>query len=221
MKKILSVFLAVLMLFGALSISSSAAKPAITPAGLNEAINWTKNEYGADSMYDPATNPDGYVIVCFSVGEGEFMYDVDALDMSAGGYGTLVKTVTPGDRYYQVPVDANTNFITCGDFEIPYVREKNTEEKQFVKWVCNGNQQSYSAGDVIQLTSDMITSNTKCIYFVARYIDVAPQSDTLETIINVLVKVFGSIIGFLFMGGDPDAGTKFMADMIAGIIAGM
>ena len=216
MKKILSVFLAVLMLFGALSISSSAASTAITAPGLQQAIDKIEATYGKGSMYNEKTNNDGYVVVSYSIGVGEFMEDVYAYDVATD---KIVLTTTPGDPYYQIPSNPDENYITYGGYKLPYVRD--TEEKQFIQWICSGNQQTYPAGKVITLSEDMISGTSNCIYFTAEYLTVTPQSDVLETVINVLVKVFGSIIGFIFFGGDPDAGTKFMQDMIGGILEGV
>lgn len=216
MKKILSVFLAVLMLFGSLAVSSSAASTAVDAPGLQEAIDAIKANYGGEgAMYDATLNPDGYVVVCYAVGAGSYMYDVPAYDVTLK---KIVLTTTPGEPYFEIPEHKDENYITYGNYQLPYVRD--TEEKQFIGWTCSANHKTYTAGATVQLTSDMITGNSDCIYFTAEYLSVAPQSDVLETVINVLVKVFGSIIGFVFFGGDADAGVKFMQDMIAGILEG-
>ncbi len=215
MKKLLSVFLAVLMIFSVFSVSSSAATT-VTAPDLQEAIDATKALYGENSMYNASTNKKGYVIVCYTVGVGTYMYEVNVYDTQKKDF---VKTTAPGAAYYQVPTNRNENYIGYANYQLPYVMD--TEEKQFVGWTCSGNQKQYTAGAVIQLTSDMITPGAECIYFNAEYITVVPQSDVLETIINVLIKVFGSIIGFLFFEGDPDQGAGFMEDMIGGILSGI
>lgn len=219
MKKILSVFLAVLMLFGALSVSSTAVSTAVSAPGLSQAIAKIKEVYGENAMYDAETNPTGRVVICYAIGDGSYMYDVPAYDTSKpAGEDYIVWTTTPGEPYYQIPTNKDENYIGYGNYQLPYVRD--TEELQFVEWICSGNQEAYPAGKVLQLSSDMISGTSNCIYFTAKYITIAPQSDVLETVINILVKVFGSIIGFVFFSGDPDQGVEFMQDMIAGILEG-
>ncbi len=213
MKKILSVFLAVLMLFSVLSVSSSAAQ--YVAATKQDALDYITDTYGSASLYDKDNNDDGLILVCYSVGDGEYITEVDALDMATN---RVIETLTPGARYFQVPPSLTENYIGYTNYQLPIAKASDTETWQFNGWYCTGNKQSYVGGDVIELTPEMV-SEGNCIYFTADYVRVPASSDVLETIINVLIKVFGSIVGFLFFDGVPEAGQDFLSEMISGLLA--
>lgn len=188
MKKILSVFLAMLMLFGALSIGASAvtAEDYADSALVNEnqvvlvfKFNGGKS-YGPQRVYNPTTNNFDSAQV-----EGDYiMIPYNESDLIVGTNITL-PDVTPasGDKFigWYCEEDGKTYAVAANGYEIP----------------------AYAGKEVITFT--------------AWYKPAEPESDTLGTILGILTKVFGAIIGIVLYGGDTEAGVALMNKVLGGL----
>ena len=203
MKKILSVMLAIMMIFGAMSISVSAAPATTDTVKFGYVINAGTEQIVLDSGK--------HVIVELNFGngkslEGLMVYDVDTTP--AGFVRTLDVTgrhlMLPGcgyemraGQYIRLPAVAAPEGLTCQGWEI---RGTGTVVGHGIDW-----QIPYgSEGQIIEL--------------VARYTTAEADTDVMATVLNVLMKVFGTIIGILFLDGSSTAGVELMEKMLGGLL---
>ena len=202
MKKILSVMLAVMMLFGALSISASAANVPPTEK-LNELI---KNENA--------------VIIVFRFNGGTSKYVLPVFYSDVLENGGFVDEIVSGD-YYLLP---GANGMTLGantSFNLPSVVPP--DGKAFVGWDSSIDSQDFVAGARYDITSDRIvvahsSLSNGIIYMEAMYEAAEPEEDTMATVLGILMKVFGTIIGILFLDGNGPAGVELMEKVLGGIL---
>ena len=188
MKKVLSLFLAVIMLFGALSIGASAVTAEDYAKGdlvnANQAVLVFKfnggKSYGTHHIYNVTTNDFDYAQV-----EGNYImlpYDDD--DLIVGTNITLPDVIpSKGDK--------------------------------FIGWYCEEDGKTYAvASNGYQIPA---YAGKKVITFTAWYKPAEPESDTLGTILGILTKVFGAIIGIVLYGGDTEAGVALMNKVLGGL----
>lgn len=199
MKKILSVLLAVMMLFGALSISSSAA-------------NYVNNATDAKAiMAEKTAGTDNYhVVICYNVNGGTMKNAVRVYDKDLNNF-TPVEAVS--GYYFRIPENANDLYIGQ-TITLPTVTAP--DGYQFDGWFCAN--ESYAANGSFEITYDKIDSNTGCIEIKAGYSPSEIEGDTMATVMNILIKVFGAIIGILFYNADTAAGVKLMEQILGGIM---
>ena len=79
----------------------------------------------------------------------------------------------------------------------------------------------YKSGTVIAGgTQFELPSNCagQILTFNARYTAGVAEEDTLGTILGILIKVFGAIIGILMYQGDTEAGAALMEKVLGGIL---
>lgn len=200
MKKILSVLLAVMMLFGALSITSSAAY--ITNAG--DALTIANGR-------TPDANGKDYVVVHFSL-EGYKMMNAQPQYNTETGSFESVTGVT--GSYYRIPQDAGELYIGSY-FTLPEV--SGTDTYKVDGWYCAATSEYLVAGKPVELTADMISQDTGCIELRIAVSPTAPEEDTMAKVLGILTKVFGAIIGILFYNGDTGAGVKLMEQILGGL----
>lgn len=197
MKKILSVILAIMMIFGAMSIAVSAAPATTSTVGFGSNI--------VDVKLDP--NKHTIVVLDFGTGKaltGLYVYDVDApgfiyTDGVTGKYLMLPQSesdMKPG-TYINLPPVGAPEGLTCQGWEI---RGTGEVVGHGVPWKIPEGKQ----GQIIEL--------------VARYTTAAPEEDTMAMILGILMKVFGTIIGILFLDGSSAAGVELMEKMLGGLL---
>lgn len=203
MKKALSLFLAVLMLFSCVAVNASATY---------------ESEYHGDgkvATYDQC-------VVTFNPAGGSFQdavvtYDKDLdnpwVSYAAGAYtGTLVKA----------PTDS-TAMKPGSQIQMPWVTAPSG--LAFVGWECRGYvNSSVVTGDY----SNVISGNTlytlpdncagQVLQFVARYTSGAVEEDTLTKVMGIMIKIFGAIIGILMYQGDTEAGVALMEKVLGGLL---
>lgn len=197
MKKILSVILAVMMLFGAMSVSASAA-----------------NGYA----YDETTGLlGGYRANNGFVADTNLLIVLDFGDCSS--YAEIQNCVnqTTGETYV-APVGTTGKVIVVASKNSEFILPLITPPADYTTngWYSTTLEQSFVAGKngAVKLTEGM---QETVIYFVANTYPGAPEEDTMATILGVLTKVFGAIIGILFYGGATDAGVALMEKVLGGL----
>ena len=187
MKKILSVVLAVMMLFGAMSISASAA---------NHEGFVVPNDF--DKTQD--------VIIVLRFGSGKCQNYITVYNQEIADYeqvtGVSGEVVLVGDSY-----------VAGRALELPYVTP--AEGNNFNGWFCDRDSKSYPAGP----QGGFVIPNLpgEVIILTASYYPSEGEGDTLGTIIGILTKVFGAIIGILFYGGNTEAGVAMMEKVLGGL----
>lgn len=196
MKKVLAVFLSVMMLFGALSFSSSA-------------------ENVSDYFNSTLVDPNKQAIVTFDPAGGTFKSPVWVYDSSKGGFNYVENY--SGAIYVMLPRESNN--MEPGDYiYLPVMTAPSGY--QFDGWFCYNNGTStglsatYAANSAYQIPYG---SAGTVIRFIAAYSPTEPEADTMETVMNILIKVFGTIVGLLFLEG-ADAGIKMMEKLLSGIM---
>ena len=210
MKKILSVMLAIMMLFGALSISASAEPIKIGQIYTSE---------------NPVTNPvftvpnDACVIV-FDFGNGTA---TNPSDLWVYETGTTPPGFVPGENitgtYIMLP--RGSADLTPGS--VVYFPAATGPEG----YVCSGWQlvsQGYEDSGIVYgaglnaYWTIPQTAKGRVVTFKAGYSLATPEEDTMKTVLGVLTKVFGTIIGILFLDGNAGAGIELVNKLLAGIV---
>lgn len=202
MKKILSVMLAIMMLFGALSLSASAA----------------------DSVYDemfqiqvPNTNntiaSGGHLILEFDFGPGK-----SKLPLPVYSNGIFVETAEVTGTYYMLPTDYN-KLVAGAAVQLPSVQAADTDD--FVGWYCYADKEYYTSGEYIErIPDEWFTANngSRVVKFQAKYEPREPEGDTMATVLGILSKVFGTILGLLFFDGNASQGVALIEKILGGIM---
>lgn len=205
MKKVLAVLLSVMMLFGALSFSSSAVS--------------VDTYFRGDS---PLVNPNTQTIITFDLAGGTMKNGVWVYNPSkqptpdfewVDGFDDAVYVMLPRDSGSQKP----GSFIT-----LPVVTPPSGYE--FHGWYCYGIAGDYTQGSTYAANSAyQIPNGTagQVIEFRAAYGPATVEPDTMETVMNILVKVFGSIVGLLFLGDEAnpaEAGMQMMSGLLGSLL---
>ena len=204
MKKILSVMLAVLTLFSVLSIGASAAQ---LPYSENQLFGTTIN--GSSESYTISSSV--HTILGFDFAGGTSTYALPVYDTEKGGF---VDTEGVGDKYLMLPGCKSSYYLTYGSsIKTPYVEAP--EGYKFNGWFCAENHEYYVAGETIKIPQDWIGN---LVEFEATYIPAKVEGDTMKTVLGVLTKVFGTILGILFLDGSSSAGVELVEKLLAGIM---
>lgn len=196
MKKILSVILAVMMIFGAVSVSVSAASEATT----NQIFG------GSNPLADKNTQ----TVLSFDFNGGKNRTSITYYDTQVG-----FVVAEPGKYtgvYYMIPQSKDTQFP--GHFiSLPQVTAPSGYV--FDGWYCYKDGQTYAAvGNYIIPEY----SQGSIIEFRAAFSPAEIEADTMDTIMGILSKVFGAIIGILMYGGDTAAGVAMMDKILGGVL---
>ncbi len=202
MKKILSVMLAIMMLFGAMSINASA-------------ISYDFNSQIGGEYPDSATQ--AIVVLHFgTTGSSKTVLSVYNPETSMFEYQSAVT-----GSYYYLPgnADAASRDMTAGS--LIYLPEVTCSEEtkectgwQLQKYTING-MTKFAEGSYVELPADC---GGKIYEFVAVYSDRAPEEDTMAMVLGVLMKVFGTIVGILFLDGNSAAGVELMQSVLGGLL---
>lgn len=203
MKKILSVMLAIMMLFGAMSLNASA-------------VSYDFNSQINGSRLDSTTQ--AIVVLHFGTAgaskTGLYVYDT----ASAPGAFSWELGVT--GSYYYLPGNGDTcSSMTAGS--LVYLPEVTCTDEtkectgwQLQRYTINGLQK-FAEGSYIELPADCAG---KIYEFVAVYGDRVPEEDTMAMVMGVLMKVFGTILGILFLDGNSAAGIELMQNVLGGLL---
>lgn len=188
MKKVLSVILAVMMLFSVMAINTSAASTTDL-TGINGSV--------------------GDVVLVFRFGEGKSNDYLNVYNPDTGRIGLLAS--------HTGEVIVISEELICGaGYALPSVSTP-PEGKNFDGWLCNNDGKLYAAGINGTFVIPDVPSSNNVIVLTAQYSTPAEGGDTMATVLNVLVKVFGAIIGILLYAGDTEAGVAMMQKILGGL----
>ena len=209
MKKVLSVFLAVLMLFGALSVSSFAEEttaPVVTPPMAYH--DWW-GEGGPCSKEQ--------AVLAFNLNGGSLKSETQIYNEETGKFEWKAGKDVTG-VYYMVPQDPNTMKGGMG-VVLPEVIAPSGQ--QFNGWYCEACPcetaqvgQTYAAAAVYKLP---LNCGGTLIQFRASYSPATIEEPTIKKVVGILMKVFGTIIGLIAYGGDTKQGSAFMEKVFGGL----
>lgn len=214
MKKVLALFLAIMMLFSAVSISTSALDISVEMVDIvkgeqnisdNQIIlvfdlNGGTIKNGA-RVYKPIEYKDGVKVP----GTGAFEWDENYIE----------------NTYYMFPESANDHIPeVSAAVRLPAVNPPSGYI--FNGWYCVEVNKTYPGNTSLKLKQEHLTSDS-LLHFVAAYSPEAPEEDEMEGVFNILVKVFGTIIGLLFLSGEGttavESGMQLMSDLLGNLFA--
>lgn len=197
MKKILSVMLAVLTLFSVLSIGASAVEP-----------GYFWNQQVTDGV---VVSDNIHTILTFDFAGGTSTNALPVFDTTKNGF---VNVDAVGDTYIMLPGSKSDCYLTAGSsIKAPFVDAP--ENYKFNGWYCYENNEYYVAGEKITIPSDWIG---KVVEFEASYLPAKVEGDTMKTVLGVLTKVFGTILGILFLDGSSSAGIELVEKLLGGLL---
>lgn len=178
MKKILAVVLTVMMLLGTLSVASSAENYG--------SINFFEEKNSAGNKIVNSNQ----AVISFKLGAGKITSGVWAYDIDSESFD--YKEVFSGDYYYMIPQSSTAQTVGTSVY-LPVVTAPSG--MVFNGWSDSQGQihacgteyyiPSYAVGNIIRLEAD---------YSLAQ-----PEEGTMDGAMGILIKVFGSIIGLLFL----------------------
>lgn len=197
MKKVLAVVLSVMMLFSALSVGASAAIDT-TDSYLSQVL--TKQ-----------------VILSFNLNGGSIKGGVrvyEGLDDKGAPVFTYDNRYTDS-MYYMIPESTEDGQFPYDVVTLPSVNPPSGYA--FNGWYCYATNETYAANRPFEIPGYAAGS---VIEFTADFSRSEPEEDTMAGVMDILVKVFGTIIGLLFLQGeaDPvDAGMKMMEQLLSNL----
>lgn len=205
MKKVLSVFMAMLMLFAALSVGVSAS---------SAKTDWFGGENPICSR--------NQVVVALNLNGGTLKNDTLVYNPDTGVLETWAGKDVKG-IYYMVPANEDAQLAGTGFVTLPAVTAM--DGYQFDGWTCTacnvldseGNSyvgQTFAANSSFKLPAG--TGGT-VIQFMAAYSPAEIGESTLDKVMGILFKVFGAIIGLLLYQGDTAAGIAAMEKIFGGL----
>lgn len=194
MKKALSVLLAIMMLFGALSVGASAQS---TPIATDK---WHQ-EGGPASMEQVVLyfNLNGCTLAGPVVVWNEETGLLEAQSNLKGSYVMVPQnseTMKPGMEVKLPSPTAPTNY-------------------KFDLWHCDFDGNDYAGNGKFIIPAG--TAGTT-ITFIAGTSPTVVEEDTLTKVMNILIKIFGAIIGIIMYGGDTSAGVALMEKILGGVM---
>ena len=209
MKKVLSVFLAVLMLFGALSVSSFAEETTGSVVTPPMAYHDWWGEGGPCSKEQ--------AVLAFNLNGGSLKSETQIYNEETGKFEWKAGKDVTG-VYYMVPQDPNTMKGGMG-VVLPEVIAPSGQ--QFNGWYCEACPcetaqvgQTYAAAAVYKLP---LNCGGTLIQFRASYSPATIEEPTIKKVVGILMKVFGTIIGLIAYGGDTKQGIAFMEKVFGGL----
>lgn len=196
MKKLLSVLLAVLMIFSVMSVSASAAH--FTSDGEAQ-VKANANQFVAKFDCNGSTTKNEVEI-----------YDSEAI---ATGY---FKTAIGEGIFYLVPRNDTQYLINGGRILLPSVNGTSTHD--FRGWYCYNTKDTYAGNTEFTAQTSMFTDNNRVLSFKADFEPKEIEQDTMSTIIDILCRIFGAILGILMFDGDTARGVEQMKQILGGVL---
>ena len=211
MKKALSLFLAVLMLFGALSVSAFATDGTVVNPQYFGKYADANTQVIVDFSITNGTLDDRSYLVMNEQGNG-FSW-VKGTDISGTYTMYAVNTVGQYDATVMVPgytivmpgVKA-ANGWSCGGWKITYVDVNNVPQT-----VTTG------AGSEAFWTIPRDTKPGQIILARAIMNQTEPEEDTLGKILGIMTTIFGALLGIIMFKGDTEAGVAMVQKVLGGI----
>ena len=193
MKKLLAVILAVLTLFSVLGVGASA----------------TQSTNTLDSYFGTHADRDTQTVLVFFPNGGTYKSVVEVYDANSRQF---VETLNYTGTYIMLPTYVRP--ITAGSMiSLPDLTAPSGYA--FGGWQCVQTREFYVAGpNSFTVEPEHIG---QILTFQPILVAAAPEEDTFGTILNLLVKVFGTIAGIVIFGGDPDAGVDLFNKLFSAL----
>lgn len=203
MKKVIALFLAVMMLFGALSVGASAMD--------------------LESVRQDEHLQDNQAILSFDLNGGTIKggvrvytpayYDANG-NKVAGSFSWSESYLE--NMYYMIP--ENGAQTPGSSVRLPGVTPPSGYV--FNGWYCVVTNSTHPGNRMYKIPD---YTGGKVIQFVADYSLEAPEEDEMAGVFDILVKVFGTIIGLLFLSdreeGAVEAGMQLMSSLLGSLFA--
>lgn len=208
MKKVIALFLAIIMLFGTLSVCVSAMdlesiwdeRKAANKLSDNQVIlSFDLNGgsiKGGVRVYTPA-----YYDANGNKVEGSFSWSENYLE----------------NMYYMIPEDLDEQ-LPDDTVSLPNVTPPSGYV--FNGWYCTYTNSTYPGNRSFKIPE---RTGGKVLQFIADYSLEVPEEDEMAGVFDILVKVFGTIIGLLFLSdreeGAVEAGMQLMTSLLGSLFA--
>ncbi|MCM1544691.1 MAG: InlB B-repeat-containing protein [Ruminococcus sp.] len=204
MKKALSVFMAILMLFAALSVGASAA-------------NTVPGFIQGSSPYHEANlvNADQAVLY-FDLNGGTMRYPVTVCTLGSSTYAwETVENLT--GVYWMVPNNAlaGVDQTMKAGWKVSLPTVVAPAGWQFDGWYCYDTGDTYAANGTYKIKAEDVGH---AVRFTAAY-SPAPVEDASSNAMGILSKVLGTIIGIFLYEGDVEKGIALVTKMLGSIFA--
>lgn len=214
MKKVLALLLSVLMIFGTMSVCAFAA------TDYEDLWNDSSSVYGLTQEQ---------AILSFNLNGGKIKGGVwvyyNEYNSETKTYDQGFKYVTNynGSVYDKIPNNSKNSeklSQTPGDdVSLPPVTAPSGYT--FNGWYCQLTQETYPANYKFVIPE---SAAGEVVHFIADYTLTEPEEEGLGAAFDILVKVFGTIIGLLFYSNEygPSAteyGMKIMTDLLSSLFA--
>lgn len=208
MKKALSVFLAVLMMFSALSVGTFAVDD--TTGSSVATSPW----HGPDGSGKPARY--NQVVINFQLNGGTLVSAQQVYNLNTGTWVYTEPENIVG-AWAMVPKDSSEmigdgqHYVTLPDINPP-------TDKAFSGWYCTYDGSLYGSGGPYRIPEG--TGGT-VIEFTAQWRPANYEEPTLNKVLKILFSVFGTIIGLLFYAGDTEMGIALMEKIFGGVLGAL
>ncbi len=193
MKKVLAVVLAVMMLFATVAVGASAVT-------VNE--QWFGGE-------DPIATQD-QVVFYFYFNGGTNKGVLPVYNTTTGNFVETAAGEVSG-TYIMLPAD---DAVQKAGYYITLPQVTPPDGRSFAGWQCMTDRQYYVGGTQWAIP---VNAGGTIIEFQAAYDAAEAEEDTLQTILGILIKVFGAIIGIVLYSGNTDQGVAMMEKVLGGI----
>ena len=190
MKKLLAVILTVLTLFSVLGVGASA-------------------QSNVGGYWGTYADKNSQTILVFYPNGGTFKSVVEVYDANSRQF---VETLNYAGTYTMIPKDYRPmtagSMVTMPDLAAP-------SGYAFSGWQCVQTREFFVAGpNSFEVKAEHIG---QILTFQPILVASAPEEDTFGTILNLLVKVFGTIAGIVIFGGDPEAGVDLFNKLFSAL----
>ena len=204
MKKVLSLFLAVLMLCSCLSVSAFAAEGTVVDT------QW----HGPAGSGKPATYQQ--VVVQFNPMGGTFKTPLNVWDLETGKF-IPVEGLT--ETYTMVPGPGNTEVMKeTHKILLPTVIPP--KGWNFIGWYCSIAPANTDQGKTFGAADYTLPAGSAgtVMYFEAAYTPAEVEENTMAKVMGILIKVFGAILGILLYGGDSEMGQAVLEKIFGNLL---
>ncbi len=193
--------LAIMMLFGALSISASASN--------NDILQLWRDPSTVVIINNEQISKADHVVLSLNFNGGSSFTEVASYDPNAGSFVWGVAS----DTYLMLPGAAG-NYLRPGE-PVTLPRVTAPDGKQFTGWYCEETGEYVVGGKTWVIPEG--TGGT-IYHFTAEMLPSEAEADTMATVMGILIKIFGTIIGILFLDGSAAAGIELMEKMLGGLL---